>query len=217
MDSIQLNASPREAGKKHARAIRRNHDVPCIVYGGALDTPVLFSVPELALRDLIYTAETRTADINVGGETYNAILKSIVMHPVTDRPYHVDFIALKRGELLTLNVALSTTGQAPATRAGLVVNQIMREIEITCMPRHIPAHIELDLTTLEGVHDAIRVSDLTMPEGVTTTLDPDTTLVAVVPPMAEEAEVTVDATDDAGANVPRVGDEDDDAAPADEA
>ena len=196
MDAVQLNASPREAGKKHARSIRRNREVPCIVYGGGLETPVLFSVPELALRDLIYTAETRTADINVGGESYNAILKSIVMHPVTDRPYHVDFVALKRGELLTLSVALSATGQAPATRAGLVINQIMREIEITCTPRNIPAHIDLDLSTLEGVHDAIRVSDLKLPEGVTTTLDPDTTLVAVVPPMDEEAEVSADGAED---------------------
>lgn len=197
MDAVQLNATARETGKKHARAARRNHEVPCVIYGGALKKPVHFQVPELALRDLIYTPETRIADITVDEKTYHAIIKTLVMHPVTDRPFHVDFIALKRGETLKVKVALQFVGQAPASRAGLVINEIARDIEVECLPKDIPSHIEVDLTGLEGVNDSIRVSDLELPKGVVTHVDADTTLVAVVPPMAEEVAET--ETDDVAA------------------
>lgn len=193
MDAVQINATARETGKKHARAARRAHEVPCVIYGGALKKPVHFQVPELALRDLIYTPETRIADITVDEKTYHAVVKTLVMHPVTDRPFHVDFIALKRGETLKVKVALQYVGQAPATRAGFVVNEIARDLEIECLPKDIPGHIEVDLSGLEGLNDSIRVSDLTLPKGVTTHADPETTLVAVVPPMAEEAEVSEEA------------------------
>lgn len=187
MDAIQIDATPREAGKKHARAARRNKEVPCVLYGGALETPVNFQVPELALRPLIYTPDTHTAAITLDGKTYEAILKTVVMHPVTDRPFHVDFMALKRGQKLRMNVALRYTGQAPAVRAGLVLNELVHELEIECLPRHIPGHLDVDLSKLEGVHDALHVSDVELPEGVITYVAPETLLVAVVPPMREEA------------------------------
>lgn len=186
MDAIQIDASPRQAGKKHARAARRNHEVPCVLYGTSLDAPINFQVPELALRDLIYTPETRTAAITVEGKTYNAILKTAVMHPVTDRPYHVDFLALKAGEKLKVNVALRYTGQAPAVRAGLVLNELVHELEVECLPKDIPGHLDVDLSGLEGVHDALHVSDVELPKGVVTYVAPETLLVAVVPPMREE-------------------------------
>ncbi len=190
MDAIQLDATPRVAGKKHARAARRNHEVPCVLYGGALKTPITFQVPELALRDLIYTPETRTANIIVDGKTHSAIVKSMVMHPVTDRPFHVDFVALRRGETMRVTISFRFVGQAPALRAGLVINEVLQGIEVEGQPKDLPGHIDVDLSGLEGVHDSIRVSDLVLPKGVTTALDADTTVVAVVPPMAEEADDT---------------------------
>ena len=189
MDAIQIEATPREAGKKSARAARRNREVPCVLYGGGIDKPVLFQVPELTLRPLIYTPDTHTAAISVGGQTFEAILKSVVMHPVTDRPFHADFIALRAGEKIRVNVALRYVGQAPAIRAGLVLNELVHELEVECLPKDIPGHIDVDISKLEGVHDALHLSDVELPQGVTTNVAPETLLLAVVPPMREEAPV----------------------------
>ena len=200
MDAILLEGTPRTAGKGATRAARRNGLVPCVIYGGGITENVLFEVPELALRPIVYTPDTHTVQISVGGESYLALLKSIVMHPVSDRPFHADFLALRKGEKVRVSVSLRFIGMAPAVRAGLVVNEQIHELEVFAEPQNIPGHIDVDVSGLTGVHDAVRVSDLVMPEGVTTALDPDTTVAAVVPPAAEEPETAVaaEATETAG-------------------
>jgi len=196
MDAITLQATPRTAGKAHARAARRNLEVPCILYGAGVEENVLFQVHELALRPLIYTAEKHVADIVVDGTTYNAILKSVVMHPVTDRPFHADFVALKRGEKLKMSIPLHFTGVAPAIKTGLVLSTSRHEVEIEVLPKNIPGFIEVSLDGLAGVEDAIRVSDLVLPEGVEVLTTPDDVVVAVVPPRTQ---ADLESTAEAGA------------------
>lgn len=203
MDAIQLNATARPAGKGAARAARRNQEVPCVLYGGGLAENVTFQVTELALRPLIYTAETHTVAITVDGQTYDAILKSVVMHPVTDRAFHADFVALKRGEKLKITVPLQTRGTAPAVREGLLLTTSLHELEVTCLPKDIPGHLDVDLSSLATLTDSIRVGDLTLPDGVTTATDPDTTVVAVVAPAAEELDTP--AADEAAASTETEG------------
>lgn len=186
MESVSLKATPRAAGKGVARAARRNQEVPCVLYGAGVDANVLFQVHELDLRPLIYTAEKRVAEIEVDGTTYNAILQSITMHPVTDRPFHADFLALKRGEKVKMTVPLHFTGQAPAQRIGHVLTTSRHDVEIEVLPRHIPGSIDVSLEGLEGLEDAIRVSDLTLPEGVTVLTNADEVIVAVIPARSDE-------------------------------
>ena len=195
MDAISLKATPRTAGKGAARAARRNQEVPCVLYGAGVTDNVLFQVPELALRPLIYTAEQHVAEIEVDGTTYNAILKSATMHPVTDRPYHVDFLALKRGEKVKMTVPLHFTGQAPATRTGLVLATSRHDVEIEVLPRHIPGFIEVSLEGLKGTEDAIRVANLTLPEGVEVLTGSDEIVVAVIPPRTQADLETVESGD----------------------
>lgn len=197
MDKLTLSVKSREAGKKTARAARRDREVPCVLYGHGIDA-VLFQVPELDLRPLIYTAEKRTVEITVqGGATQTCILKSLVMHPITDRPFHADFLALNADEPVRVTVPLQFVGAAPALREGLMLSYALHDLEITALPRDIPGHIDVDVSALTGVHDAVRFSDLTLPEGVTAILDADATVVAVVPPMAEEAEIVAPETAEA--------------------
>lgn len=185
MDAITLNATPRTAGKAAARAARRNLEVPCVLYGAGVEQNVLFQVPELALRPLIFTTEKHVTDIVVDGTTYSAILKSIVMHPVTDRPFHADFLALKRGEKVRISVPLHFTGTAPATRNGLVLSTSRHEVEIEVLPRNIPGFIEVSLEGMATVEDSFRVADLVLPEGVEVLNTPDDVIVAVVPPRTQ--------------------------------
>ncbi|MBE2187033.1 MAG: 50S ribosomal protein L25 [Rhodothermales bacterium] len=195
MDAISLKATPRTAGKGAARAARRNQEVPCVLYGAGVTDNVLFQVPELALRPLIYTAEKHVAEIDVDGKTYNAILKTVTMHPVTDRPYHADFLALKRGEKVKMTVPLHFIGQAPATRTGLVLATSRHDVEIEVLPRHIPGFIEVSLEGLKGTEDAIRVANLTLPEGVEVLTGSDEIVVAVIPPRTQADLETVESGD----------------------
>jgi large subunit ribosomal protein L25 len=106
MDVITLDARPRGAGKKAARAVRREGYVPCVLYGHHAE-PVAFAVEEKSLKPLIYTHETHLVRVTVDGGAWECILKEIAFHPVTDRPLHADFQVLQAGEKVTLAVPIS--------------------------------------------------------------------------------------------------------------
>ena len=183
MDVIEIEAKAREAGKKAARAARRDGEVPCVLYGRQVDA-VSFQVPELSLRPLIYTDETHRVLIKVDGEEWECIMKDVVMHPVTDRPRHADFQVLQQGELITLTVPIQYHGTPVGQNEGGDTQVVMNEIEVRCLPKDIPSHIDVDISGLD-IGDALHVSDLTT-EGVEFGSAPGQTLVTVVVPRSEE-------------------------------
>lgn len=183
MDVIEIEAKERQPGKKHARAARRAGEVPCVLYGRHVDA-VSFQVPELSLRPLIYTSETHRVLIKVDGNEWECILKDVVMHPVTDRPRHADFQVLQQGEKITLTVPIQYHGTPIGQSDGGDTQVIMNEIEVSCLPKDIPSHIDLDISGL-AIGDALHVSDI-QAEGLEFGSAPRQTLVTVVPPRTEE-------------------------------
>lgn len=183
MDTITLNAEAREAGKKTTRAARRNGEVPCVLYASSVD-PVIFTVTEKSLKPLIYTNETHRVSIEIGDDAWECILKDMDFHPVTDRPIHADFQVLQEGELLTLTVPVTYTGTPIGKADGGVVTYLINELDVRCLPKDIPSHIELDVSALH-IGDALHVSDLDM-EGIEFIASDEQTLVAVIQPRAEE-------------------------------
>ena len=99
----------RETGKKAAKATRKAGLVPCVLYGPHTE-PVHFAVPTLSLRPLIHTTEQHRVTVNVGGDSLDAILKEVIFHPVTERPWHVDFQALTAGEMFTTTIPVELVG-----------------------------------------------------------------------------------------------------------
>lgn len=183
MDAITLEVKPRETGKRAAKEIRRAEEVPCVLYGQHTD-PVHFRVPVLAMRPLIYTAETHRIAFDLDGETYDCIVKHIDYHPVTDVPIHADFLALTAGETLTMTVPIVTVGEAPGVKAGGILSQALNDLEINCLPQDIPGQIEVNIAGLE-IGDSVHVSDLEV-ENVEILTDPSRTVVTITVPRAEE-------------------------------
>ena len=183
MDVIEIEAKAREAGKKAARAARRAGEVPCVLYGRQVDA-VSFQVPELSLRPLIYTDETHRVLIKVDGEEWECIMKNVVMHPVTDRPRHADFQVLQQGEMITLTVPIQYHGTPVGQSEGGDTQVVMNEIEVRCLPKDIPSHIDVDISGL-GIGDSLHVSDVAI-EGVEFGSAPERTLVTIVVPRSEE-------------------------------
>ena len=191
MQSISLDVQPRETGKKAAKATRREGLVPCVLYGSHTD-PVHFAVETLQLRPLIYTTETYRVAFDVDGADHEAIVKEIAFHPVTDHPLHVDFLALTPGEALTMVVPIRLEGSPRGVKAGGVLSQSLNELEIRALPKDIPGHVSVDITSLE-VGESVHVEQIAVGDSVEVLTDPHRTIAAVTAPRA-----LVEETEDEG-------------------
>lgn len=184
MDTITLNASPREPGKKGTKAVRREDRVPCVLYGPHQD-PVHFAVERLDLRPLIHTTTTYRVLVQVNGDEYEAIVKDVVYHPISETPLHLDFQALTKGEKITVTIPIHLEGAAPGVKAGGVLSQPLNELEIRCVPANIPGQINVEVSTLE-IGDSLHVSDLSLGEGIEVLTEDGRTIVTVTVPRAVE-------------------------------
>ncbi|MEM6328085.1 MAG: 50S ribosomal protein L25 [Bacteroidota bacterium] len=192
MDSITLTAAEaRETGKAAVKATRRDGRVPCVLYGPSTE-PVHFSVPSLDLRPLIHTSETYRVEVTVDGEDHEAILKDVDFHPVTEEPLHADFLALTKGQTLTLSIPIQLTGTAPGVKAGGQLAQPLYELEIQSLPKDIPGSISIDISTLE-IGDSLHVGDLKLGDAIEVLTDSVRTIVTVTAPRVEAVEEDEDA------------------------
>lgn len=164
MKTIALKGAPRtELGKKSTKALRNANLVPCVLYGG--EQNVHFSVSPQELRDLIYTDEFRVAAVEVDGQTYNAIIKAIQFHPVTDRIMHVDLLQLADGKLIKAEIPVRLVGTATGVRVGGVLMQKIRKVKVMTTPDKLSAFINVDVEHLT-LGKSIRVRDIQVEEGI---------------------------------------------------
>lgn len=195
MEAIKLEARERGVGKKAARAVRRAGNVPCVLYGHHTE-PVAFQLPEASVKQLIYTTETHVVTVALDGQEWSCIMKDADLHPVTDRPLHADFLVLEAGEKVGLMVPIQYHGTPAGQKEGGDTQFILHELEVRCLPKDIPSHIDIEVSQL-AIGDAIHISDLDI-EGVELLGRPEQTVITVVPPRMleleeeEEAEVVLD-------------------------
>ena len=158
MISVTINATEREdLGGKFARKLRKQGEVPCVVYGG--EAPVHFSAPTLNFRDLIYTPLAKKAEITLGDKKVEAIVQDIQFHPTTDEIIHIDFIELVDGKPVTMSVPVFTTGVARGVRNGGKQVQNMRKLRVKAVPASLPDQIEINVEDLR-IGQSVRVQEL---------------------------------------------------------
>jgi large subunit ribosomal protein L25 len=188
MDVITLDAEARGVGKSAARAARRQGLVPCVLYGHHVE-PVAFQVPENALHKLIYTTEAHLVRVNLDKDSWECILKDIDFHPMSERPVHADFQVLQKGEKVTMMVPIQFHGTPVGQTDGGDLQYVLHELEVNCLPEHIPSHIDVDIAALR-IGDSIHISDLST-EGIEFLGQPQQAVVTVLAPRVhvEEGEV----------------------------
>jgi len=120
------------------------------------------------------------ADIN----KLMVLLREVQNHPVTGLPVHADFYAVQLDQAIEVKVPLHFEGKAAGVTLGGILQPVIREITVLCLPTAIPEFISVDVSAL-AIHDALHVSDLVLPEGTETSLDPSEPVVSVVPPTAD--------------------------------
>ncbi len=168
-ETLALKAEARpKAGKGASRAARRAGLVPAVIYG-AKQAPDAIQVSEKELRKLINTGHFTTAiiDIDVDGKTQKALMRDIQLHPVSERPVHLDFLRVDANTKVYIKVPVHFKDQleSPGIKRGGVLNIVHHEIELECPAGSIPDEVMISLKGLD-VGATIHLTDVALPTGV---------------------------------------------------
>ncbi|GEP10139.1 50S ribosomal protein L25/general stress protein Ctc [Methylobacterium gnaphalii] len=179
------------AGKGAARAVRRQGQVPAVIYGGG-QAPQSIAIDLVRTRTLIYAGGFKTTvfEINADGKKTRAIPRDFQLDPVSGVPLHVDFLRVVAGQTVTVAVPLHFVHEEAAPgikKAGGTLNIVHHTLELDVAPDQIPDAIEVDLTGRE-VGDVIHVSDIKIPAG-TYTGDAGEPVANIVPPTVLGADI----------------------------
>lgn len=182
-----LTLSVENRPKTKAHVLRRSGKLPAVVYGGHQESTALAldaRAFEKVLRD---AGEATIVTLSGLGADLPVLIHAVDLDPLTNRPRHVDFYAITKGEKVEVAIPLEYVGESPAVRAGANLVTVIREIEVEADPMSLPQHIEVDISVLTAVDDQIRASDLKLPAGVSLVGDPEE-VVALIQVVAEESE-----------------------------
>ena len=198
MDMRELTIQKREGvGKGDAKRLRRAGQVPAILYGGT--QPVNIAVAPRDIYRLVRGHEGSTQLLRVSfadsGESRMAIIRDIQYDPVSEDLVHVDLQEVAMDRPLQVSVAVHHVGEAVGVKDTMgILEMILREVQVSCLPANIPQVLEADVTGL-AIGNVLTVKDLKVPEGVRILNDPNQAVATVAPPAAEEVAAATAVTE----------------------
>lgn len=159
MKTFTLNAERREGtGKKFSKNLRKEGAIPANLYGCGGENLNL-TVTEDGVRSLIYTPEIYAIELSVGGDTYDAVLKEIQFHPVTDKILHIDFLKVDKDTPIVMEVPVVLEGHAAGVRAGGKLVCELRKLKVKATFDKIPERLHINVEHLE-LAKSIQVGEL---------------------------------------------------------
>lgn len=194
-----LTASKRErAGKGVARALRRENNIPAVIYGDNKE-PVMISMPlkDVSIRFQQGGMLTHICELTVDGTKHTVLARDVQLNPVTDRIEHVDFMRVGAKTKLTVHVPIHFVNQevSPGIKAKGVLNIVHHDLTLRCAAGDIPEALEIDLSTAE-LGASLHLSDIKLPKGAEVMghkNDNITIATIVMPVVKEEAAPAADA------------------------
>jgi large subunit ribosomal protein L25 len=198
MATASLSATRRTGtGKGNARSLRREGQVPAVIYGHAREAQPL-TVASRDLEKLLshISADNTVVEIAIEGSTSRALIREIQRHPFKRVILHVDFQELVAGEKMTVRVPVRLIGTPIGVRlGGGIIDHPLRELTISVDPAQMPNQIEIDITDL-ALGDSVHVGAVKVPDGVTVLDDPGAAVVVIATPRAavEAAAAEVEPT-----------------------
>lgn len=180
---MKLTATTRELIGKKSRRLLRDGGLPAIVYGHHVATrPITLDAREFG-HVFRRVGQTHLIDLQIdGGRADKVLVKAVQTHPRRHGPIHVDLHQVSLKEKLQVEVPVVITGESPAVKQGdadVAVN--VHRVRVECLPTDIPESFSVDISSLENVGDAIRVSDLPAIANVVVVDDPDEVIVRIAP------------------------------------
>src|SRR3954470_14229677 len=172
-----------EFGKGAARRIRREHKVPAVVYGHGND-PIHLTLPgHDTMMALKHGGANALLELDIEGSSQLALTKQVQVDPIRRTLEHIDFVAVRRGEKVTVDVRIQLVGDAASETLVVTENTT---VSIEAEATHIPENIEVDIDGAPA-GTQILASDLKLPEGSTLLVDPDTLIVNVTEQQSQES------------------------------
>jgi large subunit ribosomal protein L25 len=185
----KLRAEKREQkGKESARKLRDSGRIPAVLYGKETETVSLsLDAHEAELLFQSISVENTIVGLEIEGEKapVQTLIREIQVHPYRPVLFHVDFYRIREGERLEVEIPVNLNGVPEGVRSsGGILQQVVHQVRVKCLPTMIPESIEIDVTALE-VGGSVHVSDLRLGEGVEILMDADQTVCSVVQPKLE--------------------------------
>ena len=191
METVEITVERRQKiGKGPMRRLRSVGRVPAVLYGAKRQASnVTASAAEFEQKLVHLEGSHLIRLLHAGGSDPElhekmVLVREMQRHPVTGVVLHADFYEVDLTERLRVSVPLHFVGKPAGVVAGGILQPILREVEVECLPTEIPEFIEIDVSPL-GIHEAVHVNELTLPPGVTPVGDPTQPLVTVLPPTIE--------------------------------
>ena len=205
---FELAGEPRaQVGRTDSRRLRRAGKVPAVMYGGG-EAPESLTLDHNALRNQMGRAAFYTSilTLKIGPKSQQVVVKAVERHPARPVIMHMDFQRIREDVEITLNVPVHFLNEASAKgvkEQGGVVEHMLTDVEVRCLPRFLPEYLEVDVAELE-LNEMFHLSDVKLPEGVSLVAllgGLDHPVVAIHSPRAEEVDAPTD-TAAAAAEVP---------------
>lgn len=190
MADSSLKVDKREVVGKKTRFLRRQGLTPVHVFGHGVESLPLQCKTDELMHTIARKGTTRLLDIMVKGEkeTRSVFIREIQRDLISGDLIHVDFYQVNKSEKIRMAVPIVLAGEAPVLKLkNNIVEQIMTELEVECLPGNLPPQIEVDLSGLVEINQAIHVRDLKLKDGVAVTAPPDQ-IVVKASAIAEEKE-----------------------------
>ncbi len=193
-NKLEFTAFAREGeGRGASRRLRHAGKTPGVVYGGA-DKPAPIELDHNALWHALKNEAFHSSilTMKLGSGSQRVLLRDVQMHPYKLQVLHIDFQRIDENKKIHMKVPLHFVNAevSPAVKlGGAIVSHVLNEVDVACLPKHLPEFIEVDLSGLEVGH-SIKVSDLKLAEGVTAVTHGKDPVIAtaVVPKAAAEVE-----------------------------
>lgn len=198
-EMITLNAKNRTAdfGSAGSRRLLRAGYIPAVIYGKQAPAHCAVVAKDFMMKKHHFTGST-IINLDVEGQNHTVFVKTFQENLLKGIVNHIDFYEVTAGEKVRTHVGIELVGNPIGVRNGGVLDQVLHEVDVECLPKDLPSIIQVDVAALD-INDAVRVAQIVVPEGVKIHTPEDETVATVKAVKVEEAAPVADADADAAA------------------
>lgn len=178
----------RETGSRSTRRLRTQGKIPAVIYGhGTEPIPVAVGARDFQIAMSGEAGLNTLLTIEVGKDNYLTLARDLQHHPFNNVITHVDFLIVRRDEVISAEVTINLVGDAIEVQHGDgIVDQQLHALQVKAKPADIPPSVDIDISSLT-IGGSLHVSDIDLPRGVEVETDPETTVVTGQPPRVQAA------------------------------
>lgn len=189
MEKIELKAKSRDIIGKKVKSLRRQNQIPAVLYGHEIKKPLSLSIGYLDFKKVYdEVGESTIFELVIDDkEKKNVLVKTVQLEPVSLKYNHIDLYQVKMSEKITANVELVFEGVSPAVKdAGGVLVKNIDEVEVEALPANLPKEISVDISSLKTFEDVIKIKDLSISSEAEILNEKEDIVATVTPPRSEE-------------------------------